>query len=439
MFEQLQLLVGLYYRPVKAASRIIDTGRLWFALCAALLVMAGLQAGSYRAVLSLTSMIVSRYAPAPEQAAKHPTAAVDEDDDEGTAAKAAPGLAVSPLLLAFGPSASLRALGAYALAFVPAVILVMTLYRSHESFPVLLRKDYLSFLNCALLSLAAAYLPVALVSLAVPSFWLWLGLVAAGQVYFLVLVSFCVRTMWGTGMAAAFGASLAGGVATIGGLAVFTAVGSFGYYLYSPFFLYYAYILLGSDIRSLGDGFRAKQHLRNQLDIATNNPRDADAHYQLGLIYVQRRQYDEAKARFARAVEIDPREADPIFQLGRIALAEERWDDAIELLNRAAALDDKCCSHEVWRELGVAYFQTSRLEEARLALAKYVDRRPYDPEGLYWFGKTLAALGQSGEAREQFEGCRAAVETMPTNRRRQLSVWKRKANAELRGLEKIAS
>jgi hypothetical protein len=51
----------------------------------------------------------------------------------------------------------------------------------------------------------------------------------------------------------------------------------------------------------------------------------------------------------------------------------------------------------------VAYFETSRLEEARRALRKYVLHRPYDPEGLYWHGKTLASLGGSREARQQFE------------------------------------
>ena len=201
------------------------------------------------------------------------------------------------------------------------------------------------------------------------------------------------------------------------------------YFLASPFVLFYAYILLGSDIRSLGDGLRARQNLRRQLDIAATNPRDADAHYQLGLIYQERHQYDEAKQRFSRAMEIDGTDADPVFQLGRIALEEDRFEDAIELLSRAAALDDRCCSHEVWRDLGVAYFRSGRLEEARLALGKYVERRAYDPEGLYWYGKVLLALGQRNEARQQFEQCREAVETMQPNRRRQLAKWKTLAAA----------
>jgi tetratricopeptide (TPR) repeat protein len=121
-----------------------------------------------------------------------------------------------------------------------------------------------------------------------------------------------------------------------------------------------------------------------------------------------------------------------VFQLGRIALEEKRLADAIELLTRAAALDDKCCSHEVWRDLGVAYFQSGRWDEARQALSKFVERRSYDPEGLYWYGKTLLALGQLEAARQQFEQCREAVDTMPSNRRRQLRKWKRLALSELR-------
>ncbi len=381
LLEQLQLLITLYARPVRAASRIIDHGRLWFAVCAALLVLVILPGGVFL-----------------------------------------PGKAV------------LRTIGAIVLAFVPVVILIMTVYRSRESFPVMLRRDYLTFLNCVLLSIAAAFLPLAVLTrfLLFGNYWLALVFLGAGNIYFLILVTCCVRTLWGSGLAVAAGAAIVGLAATFGGLIAFLELGSLMYFLSSPFVLFYAYILLGSDLRSLGEGLRARQHLRQQLDIAATNPHDADAHYQIGLIYQQRHQYDEAKKRFARAAEIDPREADPVFQLGRIALDEDSLADAIELLTRAAALDDKCCSSEVWRDLGVAYFRSERLEDARLALGKFVERRSYDPEGLYWYGKSLLALGKADEAKQQFDQCREAVETMPSNRRRQLAKWKRLAAAELR-------
>jgi hypothetical protein len=446
--EQLQLLFALYTRPVKAASRIIDTGRFWFALCAALLVLGGLQAGLFRAIAPRADFLPSsRPAHVQDKASTPPQATQPAADDDDTPALGRTeldrSLYVRAFLMVVNPMTALKIIGAIALAFVPVVILVMTLYRSHESFPVMLRKDYLSFANCVLLSLAASHLPLAVLNAVVPvTQFGWpvaLAVFAAAQVYFLILVMYCVRTMWGTGFPAAAGAAVLGSGAMLGGLFAFVILGAGMFYFSSPFFLYYAYIFVGSDIRAVGDGFRARQHLRRQLDIATHNPRDADAHYQLGLIYQQRRQYDEAKPRFARAIEIDPKEADPVFQLGRIALIEERLDDAIELLNRAAALDDKCSSHEVWRELGVAYFQASRPQEARLALGKYVERRAYDPEGLYWLGKALAGLGEPSEARQQFESCKEAVETMPPHRRRQLSRWRRMAVAELRGLEKTSA
>jgi Flp pilus assembly protein TadD len=404
MGEQLQLLLTLYLKPVRAAGRIIDRGRFWFALCAALLVLLLMPGGVFVPYSPRPSLFVT-------------------------------------IVLAIAPTGVIKTIAAIALAFVPAVILVMTVSRWRESFAVMLRRDYLSLLNCVLLSMAAAFLPLAVLIRFFPfaGYGLAFTLLGAAEIYFLILVTCCVRTLWGSGLAVAGGAAVVGLAAMLGGLIAFVLLGSFMYYLSSPFVLIYAYILLGSDMRSLGDGLRARQHLRRQLDIAATNPRDADAHYQIGLIYQQRHQYDEAKRRFAHAIEIDATEADPVYQLGRIALEEERLDDAIELLNRAAALDDKCCSHEVWRDLGIAYFRSGRLQDARLALGKYVDRRAYDPEGLYWYGKCLLALGQLDGARQQFQQCREAVETMQPNRRRQLGKWKRMAIAELKGIERMAA
>jgi tetratricopeptide (TPR) repeat protein len=401
MGEQLQLLLTLYVRPVRAASGIIDRGRFWFALCAALLTLMLMPNGIFLPAGTRPSLFAT-------------------------------------IILAIAPTSVVKVLGTIALAFVPAVILVMTVHRWQESFAVMLRRDYLTLLNCTLLSMAAAFLPLAVLSRFLPflGYGLALLLLAAEELYFLVLLTFCIRTLWGSGLAMASGAAIVGLAAMLGGLVAFVLLGPLMYYLSSPFVLFYAYILLGSDLQSLGEGLRARQHLRRQLDIAATNPRDADAHYQIGLIYQQRHQYDEAKRRFARAMEIDAREADPVFQLGRIALDEERFSDAIDLLSRAAALDDKCCSHEVWRDLRVAYFRSGRLEDARAALGKYVERRAYDPEGLYWYGKCLLASGHLNDARQQFEQCREAVETMQPNRRRQLAKWKRMAKAELKDIEK---
>src|ERR1700693_5083107 len=319
--QQIQLLVGLYWSPVKATSRIIDEGRLWVSVIAAAL-----------ALVWMRSVAV-------------PGAAYIAD-----------------------PAMLIKVPAALALGFVPGIVLVVTIWRSHESFGVMLRKDFLPLLTCVLMCFAAVYLPFAACSTVVGAWptYTWfqpvLGFVALAA--FVVLAACCTRTLWGTGYFVAAGSVAVGFVAAIGALIASVVLGRFVYYLASPCLIYYAWIFLGSDVRSLGGGLRSRQHLKRQLEIAATNPKDADAQYQLGLIYQDRHQYDEARKRYLRAIEIDNREADPFFQLGKIALDEGKAEEAIGVLSSAAALDPKCCSHEVWRELGRAYLKASRLEEA---------------------------------------------------------------------------
>ena len=387
--RQFELLAALYWTPVEAASRIIDEGRLWFAV-----VAAGLALVWMRAVTRL---------------------GVDYIAD---------------------PTIVIKILAALAFGFVPGVVLVVTIWRSHESFGVMLRKDFSPLLTCVLMSFAAVYLPFAALSTVarvwLPYTWFQPLFGFGALVWFVALAACCTRTLWGTGYLVAAGSVAAGFGAAIGALIASMVLGRFMYYLASPCLIYYAWIFLGSDVRSLGGGLRSRQHFRRQLDIAASNPKDADAQYQLGLVYQERRQYDEARKRYLRAIEIDNHEADPFFQLGKIALEEGKAEEAIGFLTSAATLDDKCCSHEVWRELGRAYTNASRLEEARAALAKYVDRRPYDPEGLYYQGEALLASGCTAEAKQAFSDCKAAVDTMPPGRRRQVARWGRMASSALR-------
>jgi tetratricopeptide (TPR) repeat protein len=254
------------------------------------------------------------------------------------------------------------------------------------------------------------------------------------NLYFFVLAGLSVRTVFGSGAHAALGLAAGGWIAAVLGLGLFSLVGFASYYLMSPLVLYYLYSMFGSQVRIFGDGLRSRQHFHQQLENATNNPHDADAHYQLGLIYQKRRQYTEALARFERAIAIDPSEADPYLQLGRIAKDQSRFEDAIRYLTRAVSLDDKLAQNEVWRELGAAYMGASRFDEARAALAKFTERRPYDPEGLYWYGKALTQAGGNAEAEDLFKRCIEAVDTMPRHRRAEVRKWGSQARSEMRHL-----
>jgi tetratricopeptide (TPR) repeat protein len=170
-------------------------------------------------------------------------------------------------------------------------------------------------------------------------------------------------------------------------------------------------------------GYSQQKSFRRGLHAATVNNHDAEAQYQLGLIYQQRRQFAEAQTRFQRAVEIDPRETDAHFQLGRIAREHGRYSDAINHFGQVVALDEKHSLHEIWREVGATYFGAGMYQEAREALEKFSNRREYDPEGLYWLGETMAKLGDTAQARELFTRSRDSAASMPYHRRRETGRW----------------
>jgi len=70
----------------------------------------------------------------------------------------------------------------------------------------------------------------------------------------------------------------------------------------SPFLLYYLYVRIGPQFSGPGTSLSSRQRFKQRLGNATLNPRGADAHYQLGLIYAQRRQFADAGACFCRTI-----------------------------------------------------------------------------------------------------------------------------------------
>jgi tetratricopeptide (TPR) repeat protein len=379
MVEKLRTLFELYYRPSRALSTILDSGSLGLAVLAAFLV-------SFAAERSFRDSI-------------------------------------TPLVLV-------------ALLFVPVCIAIIALWDHLGSLDVVLRRDYSPLLVCTLMAWAAAALPAAILSfIAPPSVAMWIR--AAVVLYFLALAAIAVRTVFGTGIGKASGTVLGGLGATVAGYFAYETFGGALSYFSSPLMLFWLYYLFRPNLdmfTGLGGGLRSRQNFRRNLDALTVNPRDSDAHYQLGLIYQQRRNYAEAIPRFTKAVEIDSSETDAHYQLGVIALEQKRYEDARRHFAAVLALDDKHSSSEAWRGLGAADLQMGHTEQALAELQKYTDRREFDPEGLYWLGAAFKKLGRVPEARDAFERAVEAARTSPAHRRRYTAAWGRQAKTELRTL-----
>jgi tetratricopeptide (TPR) repeat protein len=378
LIDHIKLLLRVFSQPAAAMSAILDQGSLLFASVAVLAVSL-----FYRSAISISFYM--------------------------------------PLLV-------------LAVAYVPGVLLLSGLLaRLGGGLGSVFQRDYSPLLTCTAMAWAAANLPLALVSWML-SVQVFLIFAAMAQFYFLVLMFFVVRTVFGTEN------RIAAAVVSLSWIPVMAAAFLWGPlhfllgWIASPFFLFFAYYYLGSEIANLGGGLRSGQNFRRMLNAAALNPHDGEAQYQLGLIYQRRREYTEAIQRFQNAVAIDPGETDAHFQLGRIAREQGRLKDALAHFQMVMDQNDKHSQNEILRELAAVYLAARQYEDARRFLAEYLERRPYDPEGLYYLGQALEGLSRPAEARDAYARAAEAVSTAPRFRRRFIAKWSRLAQRQIRKL-----
>jgi len=206
----------------------------------------------------------------------------------------------------------------------------------------------------------------------------------------------------------------------------------FSFVLASPLLLVVFFLLARGYLGEVMRGQRARASFRQNLEAATLNPADASAHYNLGLIHLQRKEFDEARARFERAVSIDPEEVDSHYQLGRIAREQGRLPEAVGHFGEVVGRDESHAQHEVWREVGATYLAAGQYADARDALDRFLDRRSSDPEALYLMGRAQFGLGDVREARAFMERCVEAVRTAPAYKYRSDKRWLNEAQQFLR-------
>ena len=336
----------------------------------------------------------------------------------------------------FEPTGFYRPAIAISLFYVPLLLLLVSIFAGIGSFGLLLRRDYAVLATCTLMAWAAAHLPLALAGIAVfgseidPTihFAMW----AASALLFGVFMLFAVRTVFGTSYGVAAACVALGWPAFTFAMYFFQFVSPWLFWGFLPICLmiYFAGYV-GSEVSGLGGALRQRQNLKRFLQNATVNPKDADAHVQLGLIYLERRQEGRALEHFDKAIEIDLTEIDANYELGRIARGHGDLQKALDHFAVVLEQDDKFRLSEIWREIGATYLAANMLAEAYDALEKFTTRRPVDPEGLYYLGKVLKARGEHDRSREMFAAAIESARTSPYFRTRQLGQWARLAQKEI--------
>jgi tetratricopeptide (TPR) repeat protein len=324
-----------------------------------------------------------------------------------------------------------------AVIYVPGLLFIGGMIsRVSGGFHSVFQRDYAPLLTCVAAGWSAANLPLLFVAWFAPSIFLVAALLA--YLWLLVLIFFAVRTVFGTENGPAFGIVALSWAPLVAAYLLRGPLEYLAGWLSSPFLLIYAYFFLRGEIsgmtRGLGEGLRRSQSFRRNLEAAAVNPHDAEAQYQLGLIYQQRRQYTEAIRRFENSIAIDPGETDAHFQLGRIALEQGRRGDALRSFQTVVNQNEQHAQGAILRELGALYISARQYQDGLNELARYEERHPYDAEGLYYHGLALEGLGKRDEAREVYIRAAEAVNQAPPYLRRAAGKWGRMARRNAKKL-----
>ena len=353
-----------------------------------------------------------------------------------------------------------------ALAFVPALILFANLFERRGSFRLVLQQEYAALAAAIFYAWTAAHLA------ALPLLWLlrrsgaeaaniaqsqqfWqtfgaqhnlppdlLTMLLDPRLYteafarmlvlpfFLLWALVAVRVVFRASWLRALAIVVVGGVvysiATLAGLGIISTL------LASPFLLLLLFFFFRGYFTDMMRTQRARAAFRQNLEAATLNPADASAHYNLGLIHLQRKELTEARQRFLRAIEIDADEVDSYYQLGRISRIEGKLPEAIEHFGQVVVRAPQHAQHEVWREIGATYLSAGQDSDALDALERFLEQRQSDPEGLYLKGRALAGMGRRREAAEAMRACIEAVQTAPAYKYRADKRWLNEAQQFLR-------
>src|ERR1044071_3669800 len=306
IWENTKLLLGLLYRPVSSMGRIVDEGHWLYAVVAVAALSMVFHATVTSVIYNNVEAVYRELPPEP------PDPEADEEDGEPVQR---PHFVYDrhplPLVgdrgwwfVSFAPPSFFTAVLGMAILYIPCLILLVAMSGVNASFSVLLRRDYGPLFTCGLMAWAATHLPFALAGFVLPSVGSKpaLGLWAASAICFGLLMALGLRMLFGINYSKGLVMVSVAALSFAAQAKLFSTVSP---YLFSPFLLFYAYQMFRGDIGDIGFSLRQRQGFRRSMEAATINPRDASAHYQLGLIYQYRRQYAEAISRFQRAIEID--------------------------------------------------------------------------------------------------------------------------------------
>lgn len=200
-----------------------------------------------------------------------------------------------------------------------------------------------------------------------------------------------------------------------------------------PFFIMIALFYFGYQwIRGYLASHVNERSFQQQLHTLTLNPQDADAHYQLGLIHLKRRNLEVARRYFENALKIDPADPDYHYSLGRAREIAGDWAKALEQYEETYRLSPEYGLGDIFREVGKGYLHTGNIEKGMEFLRFFLTKRNSDPEGRYWLAVALQKSGGIGQMRIQLNTILDQARSNPRFFRKENREWIYKARNMIR-------
>ncbi|HEY3359025.1 MAG TPA: tetratricopeptide repeat protein [Polyangia bacterium] len=151
---------------------------------------------------------------------------------------------------------------------------------------------------------------------------------------------------------------------------------------------------------NLARAARFKGHMDKALaayqELIKLNPRDADAHLQVGQIYVSQGQHDRAANAFRTVVRLKPRLGEAHFRLGLCLLRQHDAEGALACFEQAVAIDPR--NARAHHRRGLLLDKAGRCDEAIAALVTAAELAPDEVRYHQQLGFLYESAGRHPEA-----------------------------------------
>jgi type IV pilus biogenesis/stability protein PilW len=133
------------------------------------------------------------------------------------------------------------------------------------------------------------------------------------------------------------------------------------------------------------------------------NPDNYDAHYALGSIYFQRKEYAEAEREFKRCLSLQPENGEALNFYGRTLIEMKRLPEAVEVLRKTVALPLYATPDRAYLNL---YYALSLQGDTAGAIRALQEALKIDPPNIWRalvyleLGRMYMRQGDNGKARE---------------------------------------